>query len=71
MAKRGRPEKYYTVYSSSTDKIIACGTARECAEQMGIGYPTFLSAVSKCKAGKQKNYVFIVEDSPYDEEMEG
>lgn len=69
MGKRGRHEQYYTVYLNSTDEIIACGTAQECARQLGMAYSSFRSSVCKHRSGEWHKYTFVVEDSPYDEEV--
>lgn len=54
--------KYYTVYLEENDKVIAFGTAKECAKAMNISYQHFLSIVSKWKHGKRKKYALLIEN---------
>lgn len=61
MAKMGRPESYYTVYLNATDAVVATGTARECAKQLGIKYTSFHYMVYKYRLGEQKKYTVIDE----------
>ena len=56
------PENFYMVYRAADDKILATGTSRECAKQMGLTGPNcFLSLVSKTRKGKIKKYEIVVE----------
>lgn len=69
--KKGKPRKYYTVYLRKTDEIVAFGTSEECTKELGFANAgSFRSVVSKAKKGLSKKYDFIVEETPYDEEME-
>ena len=54
--------KYYTIYLSSTDEIIACGTAKECAKKMKLTIESFYCAVGRARAGKRKKYIVVEED---------
>lgn len=59
---------YYTVYLAATDEIVATGTARECAEQLGMAnVMSFHSIASHTRAGQRSKYVFYV-DKEDDEE---
>lgn len=54
------PINYYTVYNRK-DFVIAQGTARECAEQMGIKLSSFYSAVCRTqKTGGKIGCRFIL-----------
>ena len=53
--------KYYTVYLSSTDEVIAYGTSTQCAEQLNMTIGSFYCAVGRFRSGKRKKYVFIEE----------
>lgn len=59
MAKMGRPLKHFSVYRE--DKLIASGTAKECAEQMGIRYSSFFAMKARYLAGEGTRYIFIEE----------
>ena len=58
----GRPRKLYFVWREKTDELVACGTARECARDMGIQLPSFYSEVSRTRSGKHTYYKIMVED---------
>ena len=60
MAKMGRRELHFSVYVG--DKLIARGTARECAEQMGIKYLSFHRMRYRYLEGERTKYKFIEED---------
>ncbi len=66
--KKDRSKYYYTVYLEKTDKVVAFGTARQCAEMMGITYEHFQSLVSKWRHGKRMKHTFIIEELPEHEE---
>lgn len=48
--------KYYTVYLSDTDEVLASGTARECAKKMGLIIESFYCAVDRVRSDKRKIY---------------
>ena len=54
--------KYYTVYLSATDELIACGTAKECAKKMELTIESFYCAVGRVRAGKRKKHIVVEED---------
>lgn len=55
-------ELFYMVYRAKDDKIMATGTARECAKQLGLhSVDCFHSLVSKSRKGVTKKYEVIVE----------
>jgi hypothetical protein len=67
---RGASLKYYTVYLSSTDEVIAYGTSIQCAKKMNMTIGSFYCAVDRSRSGKRKKYVFIEEEitaKEYDE----
>lgn len=58
MAKR-RPLKRFSVYREG--KMVASGTSRECAEQMGIKYLSFFRMKARYLAGEGTRYQVIEE----------
>ena len=52
---------YYTVYLAKTDEIVASGTSKECAKELGKSLNNFHSTVSKNKLGKHKKYSILKE----------
>ena len=58
--------KYYTVFLSQNDDIIASGTARECAKQLGKTLNGFHSLVSKNTLGIHKKYVIVKDEVEFD-----
>lgn len=52
---------YYTVYERKTDKLIAFGTAKECAEQMKRSVASFYCTVSRNRLGKHHKYVIVID----------
>lgn len=60
MAKMGRRELHFSVYVDG--KLIARGTARECAEQMGIKYMSFHTMKYRYLNGEKTKYQFVEED---------
>lgn len=42
----------YAVYDKKTSEFIVDGTAKKCAEYLGIAYSSFMSAASRCRHGK-------------------
>lgn len=56
--------KWYTVWDAKTDRLIACGYAREVAERLHTTRTSFISNVSRYKAGKTKSrYDYYVESA--------
>lgn len=55
--------KYYSMYRAATDEIICSGTAKECADFLGIAVNTFYSMVSKWRSGVRTKWEFYIE--PY------
>lgn len=53
--------KYYTIYLSQTDELIASGTSRECAKQLNLTIESFYCAVGRARSGKRKKYIVIEE----------
>ena len=53
---RGRPHntptKLYTIYKNKTDELVILdGTAKECADAMGIKFSSFYPIVRRSKMG--------------------
>lgn len=59
--------KQYTLYRAKDDTIVASGTAKECAEQMGTSEEVFRSTVSRAKHGTRKKYEAYVFDGDEDD----
>lgn len=45
----------YAVYDKRDDSLLACGTAEECAERLGIGIPSFYAFVSRSGERKRRS----------------
>lgn len=54
--------KWYVVYLADTDEVVANGTARECAKQMGRSENGFYCLVSQTRSGQIKKYVVVEMD---------
>lgn len=50
------PKAFYVIYDRN-DNIRAVGSARECADAMGIQLCSFYSAVTRCRKKKSKRIV--------------
>lgn len=57
-----RPQRRYTVYKRKTDELLAFGSARECAKQLGITLASFYSAVSRAKTREEGRYEVFVDE---------
>ena len=57
-----KPVVYYTVYLSESEKIVAFGTAAECAKTLGMNKDTFYSTVCHTRAGDTSKYEFEKEN---------
>jgi hypothetical protein len=68
--KRSRrpPDFYYAIYLRKTDELVCSGTARECAEHLGMSKTTFHAMVCKVRKGITKKWDVYVE--PYSESLE-
>ena len=56
-------QKYYTVYLQANDKVVAFGSAEQCAKMLGFGSKSdFHSMVSHTKHGHTKKYAVVTED---------
>lgn len=63
------PMRTYTIYLKKNDRILASGTAEECANQMERSVGAFRSLVSRANRGKTKRYEIYIYDVD-EEEME-
>ena len=52
--------KYYSVYDSKTETMIAFGTSKECAEKLGIKVESFYYAISRQNRGVGKRKYSII-----------
>lgn len=70
LRRGGSPRRYYALYNRKTDELVCSGTAKECAEALGIPRAYFDSMVSKIKSGKNKKWEVYVDNinDDYDEE---
>lgn len=54
---------YYAVYLAKSDKLVACGTSRECQRQLGLAsVKSFYSMVSRVKKGANQKYEIYTEE---------
>jgi hypothetical protein len=65
--KQYPPQKYYALYRRKTDELVCCGSAAECAEQLGITKRLFYARAHKAATGKIKKWDVYIE--PYDEDV--
>lgn len=57
--------KYYTVYRTKDDAIIAFGSGPECAAMMGITLASFYKIIWRARLGTLKRFeVYIDDDEP-------
>lgn len=54
--------RWYTVWDTKNDNIIACGFRDECARRMNRSIADFDSTVCLAKKGKLNKYTVLVED---------
>lgn len=59
--------KWYTAYLHRTEEILACGTAQQVAEALGMKMGSFYTAVSRSRAWKNRRYDFVIEEISEDE----
>lgn len=59
--------KQYTIYLAKDDSIVASGTAKECANQMGVSHDVFRSIVSRAKNKKRKKYEVYISTGDEDD----
>jgi len=59
--KSTEPFVRYTVYNNRTDELVVLdGTAKECAQRLGIGVNTFYGYISRIKnTGKPKKWTIL------------
>lgn len=57
--------RWYTVYRADTDEVVAMGSSRQCAQQMGITEHSFLSLLVRERAkrseGRPVRYEILAE----------
>lgn len=58
--KKRVTKKYYTAYDGR-ERVIAFGSAEQCAEMLGITTPSLYRAVCRYRGGKATEYEFVVE----------
>lgn len=66
VGRRGFEPGLYFVYLKKTDELEFCGTARECAEHLGIKLGSFRSLISRNKKAKRNRYEIIREGNDED-----
>ena len=60
-----RKQSRYTVYNNKTDfPVIVCGTAKECADVMGIKAETFYTLLSR---SNRRNKWHIIKEACFEE----
>lgn len=68
-SRQDGPRRYYFVYEAKTDKLLAYGTAKECAAQLGVTLDSFYCTVSRAQARVRGRYEIFIDDVD-DEGME-
>lgn len=58
----GRPHKLYTIYKKNSDELLAFGSAKECADRLGMKIDSFYSAVTRARKGQREKYNIFVEE---------
>lgn len=53
---------YYTIYDAKTDRVMASGSAVECAEALQMGLISFYSMVTRVRNGETKRYAVVVDN---------
>lgn len=56
--RRHYRHRTYIVYLEKTDEIVATGTARQCAEQIGLAMTSWYSYRTRQNSGKLKYYIY-------------
>ena len=54
--------KRYTAYLHRTEEILACGTAKQVADALGMKMGSFYTAISRSRTWKNRKYDFVVEE---------
>lgn len=59
--------KWYTVYLHRTEEILACGTAKQVADALGMTTDSLYCAISRSRNWKNRKYDFVIEEIDEDE----
>lgn len=54
--------KWYTAYLHRTEEILACGTAQQVADTLGMKIGSFYTTVSRSRACENRKYDFVIEE---------
>lgn len=54
--------KRYTCYNRRTEEILACGTAKQVSQALGMKMGSFYTAVSRSRTWENYKYDFVIED---------
>lgn len=54
---------WYTCYDPDADEVLSTGSAKGCAEGLGLSVSTLYSYVSRARAGHYCPYTFVIEDT--------
>ena len=54
--------KWYTAYLHKTEEILACGTAQQVADALGMKLGSFYTAVTRSRTWENSKYDFVIED---------
>lgn len=53
---------FYSVYRTKDDSVVATGTAKQCAKQLGFtNEACFYCMISRAKSGKNRKYAVVTE----------
>ena len=53
---------WYTCYDRKSEEILACGTAKQVAQALGMKMGSFYTAVSRSHVWENYKYDFVIED---------
>ena len=54
--------KWYTAYLHKTEEILACGTAQQVADALGMSLNSFYCTASRSRNWKNRKYDFVIEE---------
>lgn len=54
--------KWYTAYNRRTEETLACGSAQQVADALGMKLGSFYTAVTRSRTWENSKYDFVIED---------
>ena len=52
--------KWYTAYNRRTEEILACGSAQQVADALGMKLGSFYTAVTRSRTWENSKYDFVI-----------